>query len=144
SLQKYGRHVLTSVELTVTHLCNRRCEHCAVGDTLTTQEAPRLPIDLVLRRPDEVEHLETISLTGGEPTYYRETIEKVILPVLKYARARGVRTQLNSNVTLDYGRYETIAPHLDVMHISFNYTGPEAFRRITFARSGNMAGGETA
>ncbi|OUM98272.1 MAG: radical SAM/CxCxxxxC motif protein YfkAB [Paenibacillaceae bacterium ZCTH02-B3] len=144
SLQKYGRHVLTSVELTVTHLCNLRCEHCAVGDTLTTREAPRLPVDLVLRRLDEVEHLETISLTGGEPTFSRETIDQVILPVLKYARARGVRTQLNSNVTLDYERYAAIAPHLDVMHISFNYTGPEDFRRITFARSGKTAGGETA
>lgn len=40
SLRKYGRHVLTSVEMTVTHLCNMRCEHCAVGDMLTMQEAP--------------------------------------------------------------------------------------------------------
>ena len=54
SLQQHGRHELTSVELTVTHLCNMRCEHCAVGDGLTMTEAPHLPLDLLFRRLDEV------------------------------------------------------------------------------------------
>ncbi|WP_052476010.1 radical SAM/CxCxxxxC motif protein YfkAB [Cohnella kolymensis] len=137
SLQQYGRHELTSVELTVTHLCNMRCEHCAVGDSLTMTEAPHIPLDLLFRRLDEVEHLETISLTGGEPTLREETVRNILLPILKYARARGVRSQLNSNVTLDYERYERIAPFLDVMHISFNYTEAEDFHRVGFARSGN-------
>ncbi len=144
SLQKYGRHVLTSVELTVTHLCNMRCEHCAVGDTLVTREAPHLPIDLVLRRLDEVEHLETISITGGEPTFAEETVNRIILPVLKYARERGIRTQLNSNLTLEYGRYEAIGPYLDVMHISFNYTGAEDFYHICFGRAEHDIGMKTA
>lgn len=136
SLQRYGRHELTSVELTVTHLCNMRCEHCAVGDGLTTSEAPYLPLDLVFKRLDEVERLETISMTGGEPTFRMETVRDIIVPVLKYARSRGVRTQLNSNATLDFARYELIAPYLDVMHISFNYTEAEDFHRVGFARTG--------
>ncbi|MDI4644797.1 radical SAM/CxCxxxxC motif protein YfkAB [Cohnella hashimotonis] len=140
SLQAYGKHALTSVEFTVTHLCNMRCEHCAVGDSLTMTEAEALPIDLMLRRLDEVEHLETISLTGGEPTFSMNTVTGVLIPLLKYARSRGIRTQLNSNVTLDYGRYELIAPHLDVMHISFNYTEAEDFHRIGFARTGREVG----
>jgi len=135
ALTRFGRHRLTSVELTVTHLCNMRCEHCAVGDSLTMTEAEHLPLADVLRRLDEVEHLETISLTGGEPTYREETVRDVIIPVLKYARARGVRSQLNSNITLDYERYDAIAPYLDVMHISFNYTAAEDFHRVGFARS---------
>ncbi|MPZ04579.1 radical SAM/CxCxxxxC motif protein YfkAB, partial [Micrococcus luteus] len=69
SLREHGRHVLTSVEMTVTHLCNMRCEHCAVGDMLVMKEAPMLPLDTMLRRLDEVEHLQTISLTGGEPAF---------------------------------------------------------------------------
>lgn len=140
SLERYGRHTLTSVEFTATHLCNMRCEHCAVGDMLTMTEAPRLPIDLMLRRLDEVEHLETISLTGGEPTFSRETVDQVLLPLLKYARSRGIRSQLNSNVTLDYERYERIAPYLDVMHISFNYTAAEDFHAVGFARSERPVG----
>lgn len=136
SLQRYGRHALTSVEFTVTHLCNMRCEHCAVGDSLTMTESPHLPMDLIFRRLDEVEKLETISLTGGEPTFREETVREILLPLLKYARSRGIRSQLNSNVTLDYSRYELIAPYLDVMHISFNYTEASDFHQVGFARSG--------
>ncbi|MCC3375698.1 radical SAM/CxCxxxxC motif protein YfkAB [Cohnella sp. REN36] len=140
SLRAYGRHTLTSVEFTTTHLCNMRCEHCAVGDSLAMTEPAHLPIDLILRRLDEVEHLETISLTGGEPTFREETVKQVLLPLLRYARSRGIRTQLNSNVTLDYARYELIAPELDVMHISFNYTEASDFHRVGFARSGREVG----
>jgi radical SAM/CxCxxxxC motif protein YfkAB len=144
SLQQYGRHRLTSVEFTVTHLCNMRCEHCAVGDSLTLQESPHLPLDTALRRLDEIEHLETISLTGGEPTFRRETVRDLLLPLLRYARSRGIRSQLNSNVTLDYERYDEIAPYLDVMHISFNYTEADDFHRIGFARSGREVSSGTA
>ncbi|BBI32397.1 radical SAM/CxCxxxxC motif protein YfkAB [Cohnella abietis] len=140
SLQQFGQHELTSVELTVTHLCNMRCEHCAVGDSLTMKEAPHIPMDLIFRRLDEVEHLETISMTGGEPTFSMETVNNILIPLLKYARARGIRTQLNSNVTMDYERYELIAPFLDVMHISFNYTEAQDFHQVGFARSGRNVG----
>ncbi|WEK55298.1 MAG: radical SAM/CxCxxxxC motif protein YfkAB [Candidatus Cohnella colombiensis] len=136
SLQQYGQHTLTSVELTVTHLCNMRCEHCAVGDSLTHTEQPHLPLDVIFRRLDEITHLETISITGGEPTFRMETVRDIIIPILKYARSRGLRSQLNSNVTLDFDRYEMIAPYLDVMHISFNYTEASDFHQVGFARSG--------
>jgi radical SAM/CxCxxxxC motif protein YfkAB len=106
-------------------------------------EAPHLPLDLVFRRLDEVQHLETISMTGGEPTFRLETVRDILLPVLKYARERGVRTQLNSNVTLDFERYELIAPFLDVMHISFNYTQAEDFHQVGFARTGRSVPLET-
>ncbi|MBB6672341.1 radical SAM/CxCxxxxC motif protein YfkAB [Cohnella nanjingensis] len=140
SLRAYGRHALTSVEFTTTHLCNMRCEHCAVGDSLAMTEGAHLPLDLILRRLDEVERLETISLTGGEPTFREETVKQVLLPLLRYARSRGIRTQLNSNVTLDYARYELIAPYLDVMHISFNYTEAADFHGVGFARTGREVG----
>ncbi|GJM79843.1 hypothetical protein HMSSN139_23390 [Paenibacillus sp. HMSSN-139] len=72
SLREYGRHVLTSVELTVTNLCNMRCEHCAVGDSLVLKEPEQLPLPLILEALDDVEHLQTISITGGEPTFRRK------------------------------------------------------------------------
>lgn len=144
SLRRYGRHVLTSVEFTVTNLCNMRCEHCAVGDALTMAEGARVPLVDVLKRLDEVEHLETISITGGEPSYQLRTVKDYIVPMLRYARERGVRTQLNSNVTLDLSRYELMAPYLDVMHISFNYTEADDFHRVGFAHAGHPVGRETA
>lgn len=144
SLERHGKHVLTSVELTVTNLCNMRCEHCAVGDSLTASEGGRWPLRDVLARLDEVEHLETISITGGEPSFHEQTVRDYIVPILKYARERGVFSQLNSNLTLDLARYEAMAEFLDVMHISFNYTGPGDFRDMGFGSSGRPVGAEAA
>lgn len=144
SLRQYGRHRLTSVEMTVTNLCNMRCEHCAVGDSLVLAEPDKIPLADMLRRLDEVEHLETISITGGEPTFSSRTVSEYMVPLLKYARSRGIRSQINSNVTLPYARYEQLAPYLDVMHISFNYTSAEDFHRIGFAKSGHGVSLEAA
>lgn len=144
SLRQHGKHVLTSVEMTVTHLCNMRCEHCAVGDMLVMKEAPMLPLDMMLKRLDEVEHLQTISLTGGEPAFLGKTVDEVIVPLLKYARERGIRTQINSNLTLDISRYEKMLPYLDVMHISFNYLNGDDFYEVGFANSARPVSKETA
>lgn len=140
SLQMYGKHVLTSVEFTVSNLCNMRCEHCAVGNTLTTAEPAKIPLSIILKRLDEVEHLETISITGGEPSYLEKTVDDYIVPLLKYARSRGVKTQINSNVTLDRVRYDKMAPYLDVMHVSFNYLNAGDFHEVGFARTDRQVG----
>ncbi|UHA76142.1 radical SAM/CxCxxxxC motif protein YfkAB [Paenibacillus sp. 481] len=135
SLQQHGKHTLTSVEMTLALACNMRCEHCAVGHTLSISEPPKLPLADMLRSLDEVEHLETISITGGEPMLYAKTVKEYIVPLLKYARERGVRSQINSNLTLDIERYEWLLPYLDVMHISFNYTCADDFHEVGFAHT---------
>lgn len=144
SLQRYGEHRLTSVEMTVTNLCNMRCEHCAVGDTLVLSEPAKIPLAEMLKRLEEVEHLETISITGGEPTFSERTVKEYMVPLLQYARDRGIRSQINSNVTLPYSRYEVLAPYLDVMHISFNYTSAADFHQIGFANSSHAVSLEAA
>ena len=50
-----------------------------------------------------------------------KSVKEYVVPLLKYAHERGVRTQINSNLTLDIGRYELIIPYLDVLHISHNW-----------------------
>ncbi len=144
SLQTYGKHVLTSVEVTVSQLCNMRCEHCAVGETLLTHEGRKLPLDLLLRRLDEVETLQTISITGGEPTYDLETVKQIVLPLLQYAKKRGLRTQINTNLTFDFDRYELIAPYMDVFHISYNYLSAGDFHTIGFANADRSVSGAVA
>lgn len=144
SIQLHGEHRLTSIELTVTNLCNMRCEHCAVGETLTMTEGPRIPLATILKRLDEVEDLQTISITGGEPSYHEQTVREYIIPILRYARERGVRSQINSNVTLDLSRYELMAPYLDVMHISFNYLNADDFYEVGFARTDRRVSKEMA
>lgn len=126
---------LTSVEFTVTNLCNLRCEHCAVGDTLRYKDGPALPVDLILRRLDEASDLLTLSITGGEPMYSERTVNDVILPILRYATERGLRTQINSNMTMPFSRYEAILPYIDVMHISWNWSHPEEFHDIVYAKA---------
>ncbi|WP_028609912.1 radical SAM/CxCxxxxC motif protein YfkAB [Paenibacillus harenae] len=144
SLQMNGRHRLTSVEMTVSNLCNMRCEHCAVGDTLVLSEPAKLPLKRMLNRLDEVEKLRTISITGGEPTFSDRTVREYMVPLLQYARSRGIYSQINSNITLPYSRYEQLAPYLDVMHISFNYTSAEDFHQIGFAKAGHNVSYDTA
>lgn len=144
SLREFGRHVLTSVEMTITNLCNMRCEHCAVGDSLVMKEPEQIPLSLMLKSLDEVENLRTISITGGEPTFRRQTVDEKIIPLLQYAKERGIRSQINSNLTLDYERYEKLLPYLDVMHISFNYKDETDFHEVGFARSGHSVKPEVA
>lgn len=144
SLREFGQHTLTSVEMTVTNLCNMRCEHCAVGDSLVLKEPEQIPLSLMLSSLDQVENLRTISITGGEPTFRRQTVDEVIVPLLQYAKARGVRSQINSNLTLDFERYEKLLPYLDVMHISFNYTSERDFHEVGFARSGHPVNPDVA
>lgn len=127
-----GRHRLTSVEVTVTNRCNMRCRHCAVGESLAMAEPERLPLELIFRRLDEVDGLRTLSLTGGELSESQETLKTYVLPLLRYAKERGLRTQVNTNLTFELERYELIAPYIDVLHISWNYRNVEDFHRIAW------------
>ncbi|WP_407270347.1 radical SAM/CxCxxxxC motif protein YfkAB [Radiobacillus sp. PE A8.2] len=129
-----GEMRLSSVEFTTTTLCNMRCSHCAVGYTLQDKDPDALPMDLVFRRLDEIKHLRTISITGGEPMMSKKSIRNHVLPLLQYAHQRGVKTQINSNLTLPYSRYESIIPYLDVLHISHNWGTSEEFAETGFAR----------
>lgn len=144
ALDSRGNYELTSIELTISNQCNMRCEHCAVGDSLTPHAEQLLPLYDVLRMLDEVEHLQTISITGGEPTLSKKIVQQYMIPILKYAKERGVLSQLNSNITLDYSHYEPLLPYLDVLHISYNYTNAKDFHDIGFARAGHAVGYEVA
>ncbi|PLS14736.1 radical SAM/CxCxxxxC motif protein YfkAB [Bacillus sp. M6-12] len=126
-MEEHGALTLSNVEFTTTTLCNMRCEHCAVGYTLQPKDPSALPLDLILKRLEEIPHLKTLSITGGEPMLSKKQVDNYVLPLLKYANSRGVRTQINSNLTLDLERYEKIIPYLDVLHISHNWGTEDDF-----------------
>lgn len=132
-VKQYGEMRLTNIEFTTTTLCNMRCEHCAVGYTLKPKDPQALPLDLLLKRLDEVPTLRSLSITGGEPMLSLKSVEQYVVPLLKYAHERGVRTQINSNLTLDLKRYEKIIPYLDVLHISHNWGTIDEFVEVGFA-----------
>jgi radical SAM/CxCxxxxC motif protein YfkAB len=132
-VKEFGEMRLTNVEFTTTHLCNMRCAHCAVGYTLRDKDPEALPFDLLKRRLDEIPDLRTLSITGGEPMMSKKSVREYVIPLLRYAHERGVRTQINSNLTLPYERYEAIIPYLDVLHISHNWGTPDEFAETGFA-----------
>ncbi|MFF5994555.1 radical SAM/CxCxxxxC motif protein YfkAB [Lysinibacillus sp. KU-BSD001] len=132
-IEQHGKLTLSNIEFTTTTLCNMRCAHCAVGYTLQTKDPEALPIDLILKRLDEIPHLKTLSITGGEPMQSKRSVQNYVLPILQYAHSRGVRTQMNSNLTIDGERYMQIAPYLDVLHISHNWGTVEEFVETGFA-----------
>ncbi|MEH7095451.1 radical SAM/CxCxxxxC motif protein YfkAB [Neobacillus vireti] len=133
-IEEYGKPLLSNIEFTTTTLCNMRCEHCAVGYTLQTKDPHALPVELLIKRLDEIPTLRSLSITGGEPMLSLSSVKNYVVPLLKYAHERGVRTQINSNLTLDLGRYELIVPYLDVLHISHNWGTVDDFVEGGFAR----------
>src|SRR5699024_2576826 len=100
---------------------------------LQHRDPESLPMDLILRRLDETPYLRTLSITGGEPMMSKKSIRNDVLPLLEYAHNRGVKTQINSNLTLPYDRYTSIIPYLDVLHISHNWGTVEEFVETGFA-----------
>lgn len=132
-IDKYGKLTLSNIEFTTTNLCNMRCAHCAVGYTLQTKEDDALPVEQMIKALDEVESLRVMSFTGGEPLMTKRGIRDNLLPLLQYAKSRGIRTQINSNLTLPMAHYEMVAPYLDVMHISHNWSDEREFVETGFA-----------
>ncbi|MCY1106572.1 YfkB-like domain-containing protein [Niallia circulans] len=134
-IEQYGELTLSNIEVTTTTLCNMRCEHCAVGYTLSPKDPDPLPLDLLIRRLDEIPHLRAFSITGGEPMMNMKSVREYVVPLLKYAHERGAKTQINSNLTMPLERYDLILPYLDVLHISHNYGSVDDFSLIGFAHS---------
>lgn len=132
-IKQHGKLTLSNIELTTTTLCNMRCAHCAVGYTLSPKDPQALPLDIILNRLDGIEHLRSLSITGGEPMMSRKSVEQYVAPLLKYAHERGVKTQINSNLTVDLDRYDPIIPYLDVLHISHNWGTVDEFIDTGFA-----------
>lgn len=131
-VEQFGEMRLTNIEFTTTTLCNMRCEHCAVGYTLQTKDPEPLPLELLIKRLDEIPFLRSFSITGGEPMLSKKSVDEYVIPLLEYAHKRGAKTQLNSNLTLPLHRYEGVLPYLDVLHISYNYGSVEDFVEIGF------------
>lgn len=131
-VEKFGETKLSNIEFTTTTLCNMRCAHCAVGYTLQLKDPDTIDMTMILKRLDEVEHLSTLSITGGEPMFSKKSIKKTVTPILEYAKSRGIYTQMNSNLTINYDRYEPLIDLIDVMHISHNWGTIDEFAEVGF------------
>lgn len=127
--------VLSSVEISVTNMCNLRCSHCAVGDQLMGRDPFRLPVATLIQALDEAPDLQTLSLTGGEPIVNQQVVDDWVIPLLRYAKDRGLATQVNSNLTLPLERYLPLEGLIDVLHVSWNYRNTRDFEAISGLRT---------
>ncbi len=128
-----GKHTLTSIEVTVTERCNMRCAYCAVGEQLRAVEREMIPLPTLFAALDALPTLRTLSITGGEPFLVQRVVRDTVRPLLVYARARGVKTQVNTNFTLDIDRYAYVADVVDVFHISHNAVDADTYAHTSFA-----------
>ena len=53
-----------------------RCAHCAVGYTLQLRDPDTLPMDLILKRLDEVPHLKQSLLLAESQCLVKSLLEK--------------------------------------------------------------------
>lgn len=63
-----------------------------------------------------------------------KSVDNYVVPLLEYAHSRGLRTQINSNLTQPIESYYKIIPYLDVLHISHNWGTVDDFVEGAFAR----------
>ena len=82
-IEQYGEMKLSNVEFTTTTLCNMRCEHCAVGYTLQAKDPEALPLDLILKRLEEIPSLRAVSITGGEPMLSIASVKNYVVTYFK-------------------------------------------------------------
>jgi Fe-coproporphyrin III synthase len=107
------------VQMHVTARCNLRCAMCYSSSGPERGEA--LPLALACAAVDDAAAAgyHTLSISGGEPTLYRE-----LIPLLKHARTRGLATQMVSHgMGIDAARARTLAPLLDRLAISIDGIG---------------------
>ena len=93
--------------LELTRQCNLACAHCARGEA---QDAviKREYIDRVL---DQIDYMDQLTLTGGEPSLHPDLIEYVVDGIIRRGiRVRNLDMAINGTV-----RDERIAVSLDKM-----------------------------
>lgn len=123
-LEKPASYELEALEVGVTSSCNFKCDYCCAykrddGNSISGKE--------VVRILDEIGTIRRVRLSGGEVTLkFRDCLE-----IVSYCAENGIETQLNSNASLlNPERIDQLAgAGLTTMHISFNFTGTEAFAR---------------
>jgi len=89
----------------ISYLCGGRCEFCCVLDKINwfrdNKTPPHVPFDQVKQILDEkrAESFDYVTFTGGEPTLHPE-----FRRILEYANGIGMRTSVNSNMSMFAGR----------------------------------------
>jgi radical SAM protein with 4Fe4S-binding SPASM domain len=133
-----------SLQVEVTSACNLRCAMCLVRYRPPVNRlAGAMPLAMLRGLLDDLPGLRELTLQGlGEPLLAPD-----LLPMVRYARQRGVRVGFNSNATLLNRRRaaELVDSGLDWLHVSVDGADAATFEAIRDGARfdtvvGNLAG----
>lgn len=118
-----------ALQVEVTSACNLRCAMCLVRYRPPVNKlAGAMPLSMLRGLLDDLPGLRQLTLQGlGEPLLAPD-----LLPMVRYARQRGVRVGFNSNATLLNRRRaaELVESGLDWLHVSLDGADAETFESI--------------
>lgn len=139
---KFGRSFKT-LRVSLTNHCNLGCVYCVDDSTLPSDlpigpsNRPVLPLSTpqfvkVIGQLHALLNLETIRLTGGEPTLYRE-----LVPLIEGIRQAGIRKiKMTTNGSLLASKVTTLQQAgLTSVNISLDALQPQVFRQISRRRN---------
>src|SRR5512138_1190406 len=133
-----------ALQLEVTSACNLRCAMCLVRYRPPVNKITgAMPVATFRALVDDLPGLRQLTLQGlGEPLLAPD-----LLPMVRYAKERGVRVGFNSNATLLSRRRaeELVDAGLDWLHVSLDGADAATFEAIRDGASfqtvvGNLAG----
>ena len=133
-----------TLQVEVTSACNLRCAMCLVRYRPPVNKlAGAMPLAMLRGLLDDLPELRQLTLQGlGEPLLAPD-----LLPMVRYAKQRGVRVGFNSNATLLNARRaaELVDSGLDWLHVSIDGARATTYEGIRDGASfdtvvGNLAG----
>lgn len=120
--------VLKNIMFEITTRCNRKCPICEAANPERAFDSD-IDADLVLEilRVLDQEGIETLSLTGGEPTLPWN----LLLRVLKYAKELGLETRIYTNGSkLTEEKITTLSRYLSSAVVSLDSLNPLVVEKI--------------
>jgi radical SAM protein with 4Fe4S-binding SPASM domain len=118
-----------TLQVEVTSACNLRCAMCLVRYRPPVNKlAGAMPLAVLRGLLDDLPGLRQLTLQGlGEPLLAPD-----LLPMVRYAKQRGIRVGFNSNATLLNRRRATelVDSGLDWLHVSIDGARAETFESI--------------
>lgn len=132
---QYGRELKT-LRVSLTNACNLACVYCTSTDLkIQAKKLPTLSVDALARYVEEIYgvlDLQTLRITGGEPTLYPKLIEFVRL--VSQLGIPNLKMTTNGHRLLPFIK-PLAALGLDQINISLDATTEEAFNKIAHTRN---------
>lgn len=133
-MDRYGRSLKT-LRVSLTNACNLACVYCTSSSFKGAPKIPILPVDILAHYISQLHailNLQTVRLTGGEPTLY-----PYLLPLVERLGKLGIpHLKMTTNGHLLTPLVKPLASlGLNQINISLDATTEEEFRKISTSKN---------